>query len=132
MAIFAAAFTYLVDVSSSKNRTLRVTLLEVCYLASMPIGIALGNFIYRCVSLLCQNPLYQQFLRYFSKVDESYTIMFIINASLLAAAILYSMLRLQWRTTTTQRPVSEAGNLILDFFDLSHIVNTAKTITKRF
>lgn len=111
VAIFAAAFTYLVDVSSSKNRTLRVTLLEVCYLASMPIGIALGNFIY-------------------SKVDESYTIMFIINASLLAAAILYSMLRLQWRTTTTQRPVSEAGNLFLDFFDLSHILNTTKTITK--
>lgn len=59
MAIFAAAFTYLVDVSSNKNRTLRVTLLEVCYLASMPIGIALGSRIYRCVNFNDQNQLHQ-------------------------------------------------------------------------
>lgn len=43
VAIFAAAFTYLVDVSSQKNRTMRVTILEVCYLATMPTGIALGE-----------------------------------------------------------------------------------------
>ena len=43
VAIFAAAFTYVTDISSSENRTLRVTILEVCYLASMPIGIAIGT-----------------------------------------------------------------------------------------
>lgn len=43
VAIFAAAFTYLVDVSSPKHRTIRVTILEVCYLATMPTGIALGK-----------------------------------------------------------------------------------------
>lgn len=42
VAIFAAAFTYLVDISSQESRTMRVTLLEVCYLATMPTGIALG------------------------------------------------------------------------------------------
>ncbi|XP_066246601.1 probable peptidoglycan muropeptide transporter SLC46 [Euwallacea similis] len=111
VAIFAAAFTYLIDISSNKNRTLRVTLLEVCYLATMPIGTALGAWIYK-------------------KVDSSYTIMFIINASLLAIAIVYSLVRLEWRTTTTQRPVSEAQNLFLDFFDYNHAINTAKTLTK--
>lgn len=45
VAIFAAAFTYLVDVSSPKNRTIRVTILEVCYLATMPTGIALGKHL---------------------------------------------------------------------------------------
>ncbi|XP_066140214.1 probable peptidoglycan muropeptide transporter SLC46 isoform X2 [Euwallacea fornicatus] len=111
VAIFAAAFTYLIDVSSKKNRTLRVTLLEVCYLATMPAGTALGAWIYK-------------------KVDSSYTIMFIINASLLAAAILYSLVRLEWRTTTSQRPISEAQNLFLDFFDYNHVTDTAKTLTK--
>ncbi|CAG9761150.1 unnamed protein product [Ceutorhynchus assimilis] len=112
VAIFAAAFTYLVDVSSRENRTLRVTLLEVCYLATMPIGVALGSLIYQ-------------------KVHQSYTTMFIINASLLVAAILYSMLRLQWRTSASQKPLSEAGNLFLDFFDYSHVSDTAKTLCKR-
>lgn len=45
VAIFAAAFTYLVDVSSPKHRTIRVTILEVCYLATMPTGIALGKHL---------------------------------------------------------------------------------------
>lgn len=43
VAIFAAAFSYLVDVSSQKYRTIRVTILEVCYLATWPTGIALGK-----------------------------------------------------------------------------------------
>lgn len=47
VAIFAAAFSYLVDVSSPKHRTIRVTILEVCYLATMPTGIALGQYDYR-------------------------------------------------------------------------------------
>jgi hypothetical protein len=46
VAIFAAAFTYLVDVSSQESRTMRVTLLEVCYLATMPTGIALGEIYF--------------------------------------------------------------------------------------
>lgn len=43
VAIFAASFTYISDVSTKENRTLRITLLEVCYLATMPTGIALGK-----------------------------------------------------------------------------------------
>lgn len=43
VAIFAASFAYLVDVSPVKHRTIRVTIMEVCYLATMPTGIALGK-----------------------------------------------------------------------------------------
>lgn len=43
VAIFAAAYAYISDVSKQENRTLRVTILEVCYLATMPTGIALGD-----------------------------------------------------------------------------------------
>lgn len=42
IAIFASAFAYISDVSSVKNRTLRVTILDVCYMITFPTGIALG------------------------------------------------------------------------------------------
>lgn len=42
VAIFASAFAYISDVTSQKDRTLRVTILDVCYLSAMPIGVACG------------------------------------------------------------------------------------------
>lgn len=38
ISIFASCFAYISDVSSSKNRTLRVTILDVVYLSAMPTG----------------------------------------------------------------------------------------------
>ncbi|XP_031354714.1 solute carrier family 46 member 3 isoform X3 [Photinus pyralis] len=113
VAIFAAAFAYISDISSSNSRTLRVTILEVCYLATMPTGIALGKFLFSDVT------------------NRSYTIMFIINASLLVAAIIYTGLRLKMRTNDKQRPISDANNVVTDFFDYKHVVDTFKTIFKR-
>lgn len=43
IAIFASAFAYISDVSSIQNRTLRVTILDICYLVTFPTGIALGT-----------------------------------------------------------------------------------------
>lgn len=77
VAIFAAAFAYISDVSTVENRTIRVTILDVCYLSTMPIGVALGSYLFSKV------------------VDRSYIIMFAINASCLAAAILYSTFHLK-------------------------------------
>ncbi|XP_022916345.1 probable peptidoglycan muropeptide transporter SLC46 isoform X2 [Onthophagus taurus] len=113
VAIFAAAFTYITDVSSPENRTLRVTILEVCYLATMPTGIALGKVLYSNVT------------------NKSYSIMFTINASLLFIGIIYTLLRLKWRTNEKQRPLSEANNIFTDFFDLNHVVQTFQTILKK-
>lgn len=79
VAIFAGAFAYISDVSTVSNRTLRVTILDVCYLSTMPIGVALGSYLFSNV------------------VNRSYIIMFAINASCLVAAILYSMFHLQVR-----------------------------------
>lgn len=42
IAIFASAFAYVSDVSTVEDRTLRITLLEVSYLITYPIGIAFG------------------------------------------------------------------------------------------
>lgn len=113
VAIFAAAFTYLVDVSSQKNRTMRVTILEVCYLATMPSGIALGSYLFNKV------------------VDKSYTIMFVINTSLMVMAFVYALARLDWQSNPNQRPFSEAPSKLLDFFDYSHVTNTIITVCKK-
>lgn len=43
IVIFAASFAYISDITSVKNRTSRVTILEVCYLVTFPTGIALGE-----------------------------------------------------------------------------------------
>ncbi|CAH0564017.1 unnamed protein product [Brassicogethes aeneus] len=112
-AIFAAAYSYISDVTTAESRTIRVTILEVCYLASMPIGIALGSYLFRNV------------------VNQSYSIMFTINSSLLVLAIVYSLLRLQWRTNAKQRPLREASNIFLDFFDYNHVLNTTRTFYKK-
>lgn len=77
VSIFASAFAYISDVSNVKYRTLRVTVLEVCYLTTFPIGITLGSYLFNYV------------------FDHSYIIMFSINAAFLLLAILYSILNLK-------------------------------------
>lgn len=43
VAIFASAFAYISDVTSVKDRTIRVTILDGTYLSTMPAGLALGE-----------------------------------------------------------------------------------------
>lgn len=43
LAIFAGCFSYIADVSSLKNRTFRIGILDVAYLSTMPTGVAIGN-----------------------------------------------------------------------------------------
>ncbi|XP_031369853.1 uncharacterized protein LOC102676574 isoform X2 [Apis dorsata] len=85
VVIFGSCFAYISDISSIQQRTLRITILDVIYLSTMPTGVALGSYIYTNV------------------VNKSYTIMFIINASLLFLAILYSLIKLKWQTLPQQQ-----------------------------
>lgn len=66
---------------------------------------------------------------YTNVVKSSYTIMFTINTTLLALAIVYSLIRLKWRTLPQQQSLV-GTNLLTDFFDRKHIAATIKTITK--
>ncbi|XP_076236574.1 putative peptidoglycan muropeptide transporter SLC46 isoform X2 [Calliopsis andreniformis] len=111
VAIFGSCFTYISDISSVRHRTLRITILDVVYLSTMPTGVALGSYLYTNVA------------------KSSYTIMFIINTSLLALAILYSLIRLKWQTLPRQQPFL-GTNLLMDFFDKEHVITTMKTMTK--
>lgn len=110
VAIFGSCFAYISDVCSVQQRTLRITILDVIYLSTMPTGVALGSYV-------------------FSVVNSSYTIMFAVNASLLVLAILYSFVRLKWQTSARQQPLSGA-NWMVDFFDVKHVVSTVRTLVK--
>nr|CAD7407554.1 unnamed protein product [Timema poppensis] len=112
LAIFMAAFSYLSDITTPKDRTLRVSILDVVYLATMPTGIALGKYL-------------------FNLTDRSYTIMFSLNASMLLIAILYTIARLEWRTTPSQQPLNSSTNCCTDFFDKEHVIQSVKTVIKK-
>lgn len=111
VVIFGSCFAYISDITSIQQRTLRITILDVIYLSTMPTGVALGSYIYS------------------NMVNKSYTIMFIINATLLFLAILYSLIKLKWQTLPQQQ-VLMGTNLLTDFFDKKHIIATIKTIIK--
>ncbi|XP_033176448.1 thymic stromal cotransporter homolog isoform X2 [Bombus impatiens] len=111
VAIFGSCFAYISDISSVQQRTLRITILDVVYLSTMPTGVALGSYLYSNV------------------VKSSYTIMFGINSTLLALAILYSLVRLKWQTLPQQQPLA-GTNLLTDYFDKKHVMATVRTMTK--
>ncbi|KAM3968441.1 lysosomal proton-coupled steroid conjugate and bile acid symporter SLC46A3 [Aphomia sociella] len=115
LAIFAGCFAYIADVSSVKNRTLRVGILDVVYLSTMPTGVAIGNLLYKNV------------------VNRSFAAMFAINTSLMLLATLYCLIFLEWQTRPEQKSLREANvkNPIKDFFDLNNIKQTLTTLTKK-
>ncbi|GAB0092924.1 proton-coupled folate transporter [Sergentomyia squamirostris] len=115
VAIFASAFAYISDVSSVSSRTIRITILDVCYLSTMPTGVALGSYLFSNV------------------VNRNFSIMFMINASCLLAAIIYSLFFLKWQTTPNQRSLRDVGyhRVLCDFFDKNHVVDSLKTLLKK-
>lgn len=44
VAIFAACFAYISDITSVEERTFRITILDVVYLSAMPMGTFLTTF----------------------------------------------------------------------------------------
>ncbi|XP_023703575.1 proton-coupled folate transporter isoform X2 [Cryptotermes secundus] len=111
LAIFAAVFSYMADITTVEARTLRVTILDITYLSTMPTGVALGKYLWSSVT------------------GYSYAIMFGINASLLLSAILYALWRLKWRTTDSQQPMP--CNFFSDFFDCDHVVQSVKAVVRK-
>ncbi|KAK0167201.1 hypothetical protein PV327_004630 [Microctonus hyperodae] len=111
VAIFASCFAYIADVSSLKQRTLRVTLLDIAYLSTIPTGVALGSYLFTNV------------------VNHSYVIMFSINVTLLILSVIYSIIVLKWQTHPSQQSLVGI-NVFTDFFDREHAKSTIKTLTK--
>lgn len=75
-------------------------------------GVALGSYVFNHLNSL------------------PYTIMFIVNATLLVLAIVYSLIRLKWQTSSRQQPLPPGTNLLVDFFDTKHVTTTMRTLVK--
>ncbi|XP_046386088.1 proton-coupled folate transporter isoform X2 [Ischnura elegans] len=79
VAIFLGCFSYLADITTAKDRTWRVAILDAVYLLTMPTGVALGAYL-------------------FAAWNRSFSALFSVNAALLLAAIMYTLVRLEWKT----------------------------------
>ncbi|XP_036336698.1 proton-coupled folate transporter isoform X2 [Rhagoletis pomonella] len=114
VAIFASCFAYISDKSTLKNRTLRVTILDVVYLSAMPTGVALGSYLF------------------YNVFNQSYADMFTLNATLLALSIIYTIFALKWQTTPKQRSLRELGwcGFFPDFFDKEHVKESFNVLVK--
>ncbi|KAL7733744.1 hypothetical protein ACLKA6_011474 [Drosophila palustris] len=115
VAIFASCFAYISDITTLQQRTIRVTILDVVYLTAMPTGVALGSYLF------------------YNAFNQSYANMFAVNASLLALAIIYTVLVLKWQTTPNQRSLKELGccGFWADFFDKQHVKDSFGVLAKR-
>lgn len=111
LAIFASSFSYMADITSTADRTLRIAILDGSYLASMPTGIALGAYLYGSV------------------VNGSFIAMFLINTVIMACTFLYSLLRLKWQTNDSQKPLNGV-NFCTDFFDWKHVVESLRSVVR--
>ncbi|XP_071443127.1 proton-coupled folate transporter-like [Hetaerina americana] len=80
VAIFLGCFSYLADITTPKDRTWRVAILDAVYLLTMPTGVALGAYL-------------------FSAWNRSFAALFAVNSGLLLAAIIYSLVCLEWKTS---------------------------------
>lgn len=111
VAIFAACFAYVSDITTVQQRTMRVMILDVVYLSTMPTGVAIGGYLFKKV------------------LNSSYSIMFTINSVLLICSILYSLVVLNWQTMDRQEPLA-GKSILVDFFDKKHVAATFETLSK--
>uniref|UniRef100_A0A0A9ZJG9 Solute carrier family 46 member 3 n=3 Tax=Lygus hesperus TaxID=30085 RepID=A0A0A9ZJG9_LYGHE len=90
LTVFMATFSYLADTTTTEERTLRTTLVEVAYLLPMPLGVALGSYLF------------------YNIVSQSFAIMFVISASLHVTAMLVAWILLDWKTNRSVPKVSSS------------------------
>lgn len=114
VAIFSSCFAYISDITTIKNRTFRVTILDGCYLSAMPLGVTLGSYLFN---------------NYF---NYSHSNMFILNLAILIITFIYSILILKSRTTVDQDNVNKLlkKGILNEFFNKKHIKESLGLLTK--
>ncbi|XP_054277315.1 proton-coupled folate transporter [Macrosteles quadrilineatus] len=95
LAIFMSAISYLCDITTPEERTVRVTLLEAAYLLTMPTGVAVGSYLFKKV------------------LNGQFTLMFCVSGIMMLLSIFWAILRLQWCTNKTKQtaPISCVGTV---------------------
>lgn len=115
VAILTSCNSYISDVTSKEDRSARITLLDGCYLLTIPIGISLGSFLFHRV------------------VNKSFVVMWALNSALLLAAFVFGCLVLNFVSSPkNQKSVKEVSlcEFFKDIFRIGYICKTFKIFRK--
>lgn len=114
VAIFSSCYSYITDISSAKTRLARVSLLEGCYLWSIPIGITIGSSLF------------------YNVVNRNFAIMWAINSSLLLIAFVEGCITLQFTTSPHHKSIKDVPfcDFCKDIFRLEYLFATFRIFHK--
>lgn len=106
--IFANSFAYISDITNETNRTFRLTILQVIYITTIPLGIIIGQMVF--------------------KIYKSFTLMFYINLTLLLIAFIYTLVHLKNIIAIDDMEVGIKNNslLIKKIFNYKNVLNLLK------
>lgn len=105
LAIFMSAFSYVSDVSTPEERTIRITLVEVAYLITMPTGVSFGSYLFNRI------------------LSRSYSTMFFISSFVVFLAILYTWKALEWHTNKESTRTLPPCGVKSTFLETLQVVN---------
>ncbi|XP_018800465.1 PREDICTED: solute carrier family 46 member 3 [Bactrocera latifrons] len=105
-------FSYIADITTEEERTLRIGILNVCFSVGVPIGMAFSGLLLKQIG----------FYGVFS-----------ISASLYLFSFLYGLFFLAEPRAKPEKsvPKGERKSLLADFFDKDHVVETFRVAFKR-
>ncbi|QKE44481.1 hypothetical protein Yalta_034 [Yalta virus] len=111
LAIFIGCYSYLADITTVKERTIRISILEGFRILSVPLAYVLNNYAFT----------YSTPLSYIKTFSFDFVLTFLF--------IIYAMLLLKPQSNTSQKPLSEAKNhLFFEFFNLKHLLSIDKVL----
>ncbi|KAL5285026.1 hypothetical protein ACFFRR_007014 [Megaselia abdita] len=110
--MFLGIYSYIADVTTEEERTLRVGILEVCYSLGVPIGMAFSGVLLKQIG----------FYGVFS-----------ISACLYLFSFFYGVFILKEPTQKSEKELEKCtkSNVFADFFDKQHVVDTFKVAFKK-
>lgn len=114
--LLMGVFSYIADVTTEEERTLRIGILNLCFSLGIPIGMALSGILLKYIG----------FYGIFSISATLYLIAFFYGLFLVKEPV-----RKMEKEKQQQLVPAVEKNLILDFFDRKHVVETFKVAFKK-
>ncbi|XP_037726516.1 solute carrier family 46 member 3 [Drosophila subpulchrella] len=103
-------FSYIADITTEEDRTLRIGILNVCFSVGVPIGMAFSGVLLKQIG----------FYGVFS-----------ISAAFYVIAFVYGFFFLEEPVARPEKTAGEQKSLLADFFDRDHVVQTFRVAFKK-
>lgn len=108
MTMFMAIFSYIADVTVVKMRTFRIGIVNIFVSLGIPFGTALSGILFRQIG---------------------YYGMFSLSTFLYIFGLIYGIVRI--KEPLTPIPRDRNVSFLKDFFDMKHIVETSRVVTRK-